>query len=143
VGFGGFQAPTEIALTGAGVALRYLLDRAGPRLTYAGPEGDFSFDSQEIDDLETPIGRLLTVLLSAKPDFETLELTLLLPTINLPRGGAAAEQSGSPEPESLEFSTLAVLTTSRTSLAGPALVAGALQRYRVLTLRGRASAARL
>jgi hypothetical protein len=133
---GAFRDPNLIQLTGAGVILRYTLDRSGQQLAYSGPEGAFTFDDQAIEALETPIGRLLTVQLSAKPDFETLELALLLPTINLPPGAPAAGRAG----PSAAFATIALLTTSRTSLAGPGLVSGALQRYRVLELRGTASA---
>jgi hypothetical protein len=134
----GVHSPNFFELTGSDVRLTYALDRAGKHLTYKGPEGERTFGDQDIDSLDTPHGSLLTVQLKAIPDLETLDLTLLLPTINLPAPGDVVLRPplvAGPE----RFSTLAILTTTRTSIGGPGLVTGPLQSYRALEMSGEAS----
>ena len=71
-------------------------------------------------------GKLITVTTEAVPDEEETMLTLLLPTVNLV---GATEQT---------FETLAIITTQRSSIAGSGLVNGAVQRYHVVKLEGKA-----
>lgn len=97
-----------------------------PQLYYRDEQFDLSFTGEEIAKLpDSPVGTVVTVTLERQPDRHTLTLTLVVPDINL-------------EDEASSFSTLAILTTHRTSLAGPSLVKGALQTYEVLLLRGSA-----
>jgi hypothetical protein len=84
-----------------------------------------SFRGDEIQVLDSPLGRLVTVVLSAIPDLETVTLTLVVPAMNVDANG---------EP----LRTFAVRTTNRTSIGGPALVKGQLQTYRRYALTGRA-----
>jgi hypothetical protein len=84
-----------------------------------------SFSGDEIGTLESPLGRQVTVTLSAIPDLETVTLTLVVPAINLDGNDGAIR-------------TFAVITTNRTSIGGPALVKGQLQTYRRIALTGRA-----
>ncbi len=84
-----------------------------------------SFSGDEIGTLESPLGSLVTVMLSAVPDLETVTLTLVVPAINLDGNDDAVR-------------TFAVITTNRTSIGGPALVKGQLQTYRRIALTGRA-----
>lgn len=85
----------------------------------------FSFRGDEIEVLESPLGRLVTVTLSVIPDLETVTLTLVVPAMNVDANG---------EP----LRTFAVRTTNRTSIGGPALVKGQLQTYQRYALTGRA-----
>lgn len=85
----------------------------------------YSFRGDEIQVVESPLGRLVTVTLSAIPDLETVTLTLVVPAMNVDANG---------EP----LRTFAVKTTNRTSIGGPALVKGQLQTYQRYALTGRA-----
>ncbi len=73
-------------------------------------------------------GWLLTVMVEAIADAQTVTLTLLLPAVNL---------TGT----DVEISTVAIITTHRTSIAGPALVEGPLQYYELVPLTGTVSEA--
>jgi len=85
----------------------------------------YDFRGDEIQLLQTPIGTLATVVLEQTPDLETLLLTLVLPDVNVDQRDDDVE-------------AFAVLTTSRTSIAGPQLVKGQIQTYRRIRLRGSA-----
>lgn len=101
----------------------------GPRLdvTFGPDQRQLTFTEDEIHSTPSEIGLQVTVALERVPDGDTLALTLTLPTVNL--AGARGQA----------FRTFAVLTTIRGSIGGPALVPGAVQTYRVVPLRGRAS----
>ena len=99
-----------------------------PQLHYQDPERNLAFTGDEIRSLDTEIGTLITVSLEEIPDLRTVTLSLLLPTINL---GEWSE---------ISFSTRAILTTHHITIGGPQLLKGALQTYRVLSLRGTAKA---
>ncbi len=95
-------------------------------LGYTDPKLQRSFTGKEIRVLPSEIGALVSVTLDQAPDLHTITLTLLVPAINLQMTRAG-------------ISTKAILTTQHTSIGGPALVKGALQTYKVLTLQGTAS----
>jgi hypothetical protein len=97
-----------------------------PQFFYRDQQREFTFTGDEIRSLDSEIGMLITVTLEVIPDLHTLTLTLLLPQINLDEGNESA------------FSTLAILTTHRTSIGGPRLVKGPLQTYEVVALEGTA-----
>jgi hypothetical protein len=110
-----------------------------PQLSYRGPIGSGPLAERPIDSVtivgdeihteQVPnLGELVTVYLDAMPDAATFYLTLLLPEFNRMSLEAA------PVP----FSTLAILTTQLTSIAGPALIEGALQEYAVIEFEGTA-----
>jgi hypothetical protein len=109
-----------------------------PQLTYRGPIGFEPIDERPIDSRtivgdeirteRSEIGSLVTVYLDAMPDAATFYLTLLLPDFNPTILGA------DPTP----FATLAILTTLRTSIAGPGPLEGALQEYVAMPLEGTA-----
>lgn len=84
-----------------------------------------SFRGDEINTLESPLGRLVTVTLSVVPDLEIVTFTLAVPAFNL------AGSDGT-------IGTFAVMTTNRTSIGGPALVKGQIQTYKRFALSGRA-----
>ena len=99
-----------------------------PHLTYQvaqGPETR-TFVGEQIRTQENEIGRLVTVTLQAVEDGDSTLLTLLVPTVNL---GDMREQP---------VETIAILTTERSSIAGPSLVTGAVQSYHTVKLKGKA-----
>jgi hypothetical protein len=130
----------HFVLAGGEVQITY--DTTGfagePQLTYRGPIGVGPIDERpiesrtivgdEISTEQTSIGRLITVYLDAMPDAATFFLTLLLPDFNPMVLGAAP----------VSFATLAMLTTLRTTIAGPGLLEGALQEYVAVPLEGTA-----
>jgi hypothetical protein len=84
------------------------------------------FQGDEIRKDQTVLGKLVTVDLESVPDLHTITLTLVVPSINL---GDETRQ---------KFKTLAIRTTTHTSIGGPALVEGPLQTYDVFKLKGTA-----
>lgn len=96
-----------------------------PILTYEDSNSTRSFMGDAIRTQETEIGTMVTVTLEAVPDLRVVTLTLLVPEINL--DGSARE-----------FETIAILTTTKTTIGGPGLVKGALQSYEVIDLNGTA-----
>lgn len=93
----------------------------GSQLDYQGPEGQFSFRGDEINQQRSRLGLLITVTLEPDADAGQLELTLVLPPVNL------AGEKGQ------EFETVAIKTRSQGHVINPA---GAGLFYRVLTLKG-------
>ena len=73
-------------------------------------------------------GLRVSASLSGAPDLFERHLTLLLPAVNTESG---------PVP----FAGVAILTTTRTSIGGPRLVDGPLQRYEIHPVSGTASIA--
>jgi hypothetical protein len=93
-----------------------------PQFSYTGPQGDTRAEGDEIQTLRTALGTEVTVEIVSEPDRRTVTLTLLLPEIRIARG------------EELAFGSVAVFTTTLTTIAGPP--AGVVQTYEVLTLEG-------
>jgi hypothetical protein len=130
---GGPEQKTKIGfhnlfkLEGKGVWITYGILRArGEFFDYRDEQRTLTFRADEIDSLESKIGKLITVTLEVVPDSHTLTLTLLLPKIN---------------PPDTPLSTLAIRTKHLTSIGGPDLVKGPLQTYDVLLLNGFATQA--
>lgn len=120
--------PNLFLLTGKDTQITYSASSftGQPQLHYQDHQRNLSFTGDQIRSLDTEIGSLITVNLEDIPDFRTITLTLLLPTINL---GELRE---------ISFATQAILTTHHTSIGGPQLLKGALQTYRVMQLHGTA-----
>ena len=91
-----------------------------PRLTYAGPHGEFSLAADEIATMETALGTEVTVTLEATADLEQVTFTLILPG---QLGNAA-------------FTTLGIVTHNPTTIGGPA--GAGPQTYEVVHLQGQA-----
>ncbi|MBN3906295.1 MAG: hypothetical protein HWQ35_06960 [Nostoc sp. NMS1] len=68
------------------------------QLTYQGPEGEFTFRGKAIRKQNTPLGLLITVTLKPNADQGQLQLTLVLPPVNLQNG------------QKQEFDTVAIKT---------------------------------
>jgi hypothetical protein len=98
-----------------------------PQFHYQDRQRDVNVTGGDIRSLETEIGAQVTVTLEEVPDLHTLTVTLLVPQINLGEGNESS------------LSTLAILTTHRTSIGGPGLVEGQLQTYEAVALEGTAS----
>jgi hypothetical protein len=93
------------------------------QLEYQGPEGQFTFQGDQIEKQASPLGRLITVTLQPDADAGELNLTLVLPPVNL---GEVRQQG---------FTTLAIKTRSRGRwVANPQ--PGAELAYRVVSLQG-------
>ena len=97
-----------------------------PQFSYHDDTRDVSATGDEITVERTVLGTSVTVTLEAVPDLHTVTATLVLPDL----GGLSGPVT--------HFRTFLVLTENRTSIGGPALITGALQRYTVVKGRGTA-----
>jgi hypothetical protein len=93
-----------------------------PQFSYTGAHGDTRAEGDEIQTLLTPLGTEVTIEIASEPDRSTLTLTVLLPEIRIARA------------EELAFGSVAVFTTTLTTIAGPP--AGVVQSYEALSLDG-------
>jgi hypothetical protein len=75
---------------------------------------------------ESDNGLEVTGFLSARPDLDSQQLLLVLPRVNI-------------EQDAVVFSGVALVVTTRTSIAGTRLVNGAVQSYEIHPVAGRAS----
>ena len=103
-----------------------------PFLSYKDEEEEGNnrdFRGNQIDILETPFGKLVTVLLQQVPDSHVVYLTLLLPTIYLPE-----------DAREFPVETIGILTTHKTPFTGPGGNVNGLQvdTYDTLNLKGTA-----
>jgi hypothetical protein len=103
-----------------------------PILSYsdgADPSRNRSFTGDEIDIIERPFGKLVTVTLHILPDVHIIYLALLIPKVYLP------EHS-----RELPVETTAVISTHRTPFVGPSGLGNGLQvdTYETLELSGTA-----
>jgi hypothetical protein len=98
-----------------------------PQLSYQDQRLSLNFSGEEIRRLEAEIGSLVTVTLEQIPDLQTVTLTLLVPSINLGEGSTESP-----------VQTVAIVTTRRTTIAGPQPQAGQVQTYRTLAVEGTA-----
>lgn len=115
------QAATPANLfecSGSGVSVNYTTTTlAGPpSLYFTIGTKDFSGSGDEITEVATVLGRLLTITRSSVPDLRTDTLTLVLPDVNVSEFGASEE-----------FDTRVYGTRSLTSIGGPQLVEGVIQ----------------
>lgn len=96
-----------------------------PIFSYKDSKGSHSFTGDKIRTQQTEIGTMVTVTLESIPDLRVTTLTLLVPKINL-------------DSSTTEFKTIAIQTTSKTTIAGEKLVKGAVESYEVINLKGTA-----
>ncbi len=125
------QHPNHFELQGNHTSITYsATSQTGEaQLIYKDRVRSRNFSGQDIHSLDTEIGTLITVVLDAVPDAETLTLTLLLPNINLSGGN-----------NSSKVQTEAILTTHKDNIGGPNfLVLGQVETYKTLRLQGTAS----
>ena len=130
-----------MAATAETVPNLYELQGGKVRITYSTssisgqPQFDFRqarktlhFSGTELQTTKTLIGTLVTVTIEQTPDLKSVTFSLLLPDVNL-------QQSGK-----VNIKAIGIFTTTKTSIAGPKLVKGALQTYKVESLSGTAKA---
>jgi hypothetical protein len=76
----------------------------------------------------TVLGLVVSAVLETVPDLHTVWLTVVIPDARCPANA-----------KSIPVSTLAVVTTKRTSIGGPGLVSGQIDTYKVVVpLQGNA-----
>ena len=123
------SAPNLFNLEGDGATISFAASSiAGvPQFSYRDSEHNVSQSGEDIRRLETEIGTLVTIDLAQIPDLQTIKVTLVLPTVNLPQPANVSD-----------LQTIAILTTARTTIGGPNLVVGQIESYRTLYLRGTA-----
>lgn len=97
-----------------------------PQFSYHDDSRDISATGDEITVERTALGTEVTITVETVPDLHTVTATLVLPDL----GGLSRPVT--------HFATFLVLTENRTSIGGPALITGALQRYTVVKGRGTA-----
>jgi hypothetical protein len=95
------------------------------QVEYHGPEGDFTFRGEAVDQQSSPLRQLITVTLMPDADAGQLDFTLVLPIVYM--GGKKAQ----------ELTTVAIKTKRIGHVVAPA---GADRAYRVLQLKGVAAA---
>jgi hypothetical protein len=119
----------SFTLEGDGVEVTYESSSLSgdPQLHYHDEVRTVSKSGDEIRTLDTEIGTLVTVELEVAPDSHVVELSLLVPAVNMSNGEE-------------RIATAAIETIIRTSIGGPQLVSGALQMYKVHSLCGKAEA---
>jgi hypothetical protein len=124
-----YVEPNVFELQGGGLTVHYAKSSlAGvPLLTFNHRGMKKSYRGEEVRTTDTELGRLVTVLVEAVPDLHTITLTLVVPAVNV---------SANEEP----VQTFAVFTTELTSIAGPRLVKGQIDRYETVHLAGKALA---
>ncbi|MDZ8188457.1 MAG: hypothetical protein RMX96_26820 [Nostoc sp. ChiSLP02] len=124
------QRPNEFELKGKGTQIKYSILNEVPQLDYRTQNTFAHFSGDEIQRLTTDIGTLVTVILS-KPNpnvgGNTLKLSFLLPTINLPIGSVETT-----------VQTQAILTTEKTSGLIRRPIFGQFQSYETFILNGTA-----
>ncbi len=123
------QEPNVFELKGIGIELTYSATSLSgpPQLTYKDRKRALTFHGEEIREMDSEIGKQVSVTLDQVPDLRTETLTLILPAINVEGTGTG-----------VSFQTNAIITTHRTTVGGPDLVKGVLQTYRLKALRGTA-----
>jgi hypothetical protein len=121
--------PNLFNLEGDGATISFATSSiAGvPQFSYRDSEHNVSRSGADIRTLETEIGMLVTIDLAQIPDLQTIKVTLVVPSVNLPQPANVSD-----------LQTIAILTTSRTTIAGPQLIVGQIDTYRALYLRGTA-----
>lgn len=120
------RAPNLYELTGTRLKVTYSSSSiAGkPLMTIRQGRKDQQFTGNEIKTDKTQIGQLITVTTETQPDRKTVLFSVLLPDVNLPDSLKA------------NIKTEAVITTIKTTIAGPGK--GQVQTYKTVLLSGTA-----
>jgi len=84
-----------------------------------------TYRGSALQDEQTALGRVISVNIETIPDLHSIFLSLAVPEANSDAG-------------SISVKTFAVLTKTRTSIGGPALVSGQIRTYQVISLHGNA-----
>jgi hypothetical protein len=96
------------------------------RLEYRDVAASITFTGDDVtSEISPAIGRFVSVVIEQVDDGYVRYLTLLVPNVNRDENG-----------HDVPITTVAVMTRQMTSIGGPRLVKGALQRYEVIELEG-------
>lgn len=129
----GFIEADRFELSGGGASVTY--DLGTGELHYRGPtrppQRDFVEVTETTAPIETPVGRLVTALLQARPDSDTSTVSLLLPRVLLPEGDDARGAQA-------EIGAVGVFTTTRSGIGGPKMGEGPIQSYISVAMAGTA-----
>ena len=119
--------PNQYEISGQGVHINYSTSSiAGiPELTFTKGRNTLTFTGANIGVLDTSIGTLVTITIANTPDKSFTTFSALLPAIRLAK--ETARQA---------FRAVGIVTTHKTSLAGP--VTGVQQTYKTVELKGTA-----
>jgi hypothetical protein len=122
--------PNLYELQGGKVRITYSTSSISgqPQLDFRQGRKTLHFSGTDIETARTPIGTLVTVTIEQTPDLKRVTFSLLLPDVSL-------QQSGK-----VNIKAIGIFTATKTSIAGPKLVKGALQTYKVENLSGTAKA---
>lgn len=101
-------------------------DSGEPELLYDNGEGELKFSGREINQENTSPGLMITVTLQTIPDLGTETLSVMLPAGKRPENM-----------RSIPLATFALITTNKTTtIAGPQMVEGQIQDYKLFELEG-------
>ena len=119
--------PNQFNLQGTGINIAFSASSitGKPQLSFKKGRQTLSFTGDQIDQLRTPIGALITVTIANTPDLGSTTFSFLLPDIVLTT--STSKQA---------FRTIGITTLHKTSIAGP--VKGAQETYKATALRGSA-----
>lgn len=99
-----------------------------PQLTYKKGKNTRTFRGDELQQAESVMGTLVSVTLRAVPDLKMILFTLIVPQVNV-----------SDDDPKVSIRTKAIETTAKTTIGGPDMVPGAVQAYKMYSLKGTAS----
>jgi hypothetical protein len=122
--------PVRYALKGGDVELVFVpaASPATARLDYRDAKASLTFTGDDlVAERSQALGQQVSVLIDYVADGYDRYLTLLVPEVN-------PDEDGGDVP----VHTVAIVTTHKTSIGGPALVKGPLQTYKVIALDGTA-----
>ena len=121
--------PNEYNLSGGDLSIQYSTTSVAgvPLFTFQHRGVRRAYRGDAIREVNTEIGRLVTVTMDEVPDLHTITLTLVVPGMNLDGNDGSMQ-------------TFALITTSLTSIGGPRLVKGQLTRHEQIGLTGHAQA---
>lgn len=120
--------PTRYVLSGGVLEIEFVPAVIGgeAQLDYRSADSTMTFAGDELTSEFSPaLGRFVSVVIEQVDDGYERYLTLLVPEVNPDENGA-----------DVPISTLAIFTDHLTSIGGPGLVNGAIQRYEVVELEG-------
>lgn len=110
---------TSVTYATSGIAGR-------PSFHYRDADHDVHAEGADIRVKKTEVGTLVTIDIEVVPDLRTVSASLVVPALNM---GGETER---------KLRTLVIVTTAATTIGGPSLVMGQVQRYRSITVRGTA-----
>jgi hypothetical protein len=120
--------PTRYQLKGGDVEIVFVpaVESGEVQFEYRDAAASITFGGDDVtSEISPALGRFVSVVIEQVDDGYTKYLTLLVPEVNPDENG-----------HEVPITTVAVMTRHMTSIGGPRLVQGALQRYDVVELEG-------